>query len=362
MPDHPVAAPTEEVPTAVAQPSRGRRGLLRTAGKILSGRAVRYGFVAVAVGLGAYAVGRQWHDVGSALSTIGPLPVVGAFVAVLIGVAGAMQVWRVLLAALGSPLPIRASAKVVFVGQLGKYLPGSIWPVLAQMELGTVYKVPRTRSATASVLTMLVSLLGGLLAALVTLPFIAGEATAYRWAFLVVPVLLACLHPKVLNPVLNRLLRLAKRPPLEQPLTTRAVAVSVGWSLVSWLFYGVQIWVLAIRLGAPDGRAALVSIGGFAFAWCVGFLIVFAPAGAGVRDVILVALLGSVLGTGTGGATAVALVSRILMTLGDLVTAGLAAWFGRDGGRPEAGAVTQGDPGPVDGRGDQSTGVLPAAE
>lgn len=316
MPDEPVTPPT----------GHGRRGW-GTVRRILGGRAVRYGFVVVAVGLGCYAVVRQWHSVRGALAAMGALPTVGALVAVLGGLLCSMQIWRVLLSSLGSPLPVRPAAKIVFVGQLGKYLPGSIWPVLAQMELGTAQRVPRRRSATASVLTMLVSLLGGLLAALVTLPFMSGEATGYRWAFLAAPVLLACVHPKVLNPLLDRLLRLARRPPLEQPLTGRAVLASLAWALVSWLCYGTQIWVLAIRLGAPEGRTLLLAVGGFAFAWCVGFLIVFAPAGAGIRDVLLIALLGPVVGV--GGATAVALVSRILMTLGDLVTAGIAAWSGR---------------------------------
>jgi hypothetical protein len=235
----------------------------------------------------------------------------------------------VLLAGLGSPLPVRAAARVVFVGQLGKYLPGSVWPVLAQMELGTAHRVPRRRSATASVLTMLVSLLGGLLTALVTLPFVAG-ATPYRWAFLAAPLLLAALHPRVLNPVLDRLLRLAKRPALEQPLTGLSIATALGWSLASWVLYGVQIWLCAARLGVADGRVMLLAIGGFAFAWSVGFIVVFAPAGAGVRDVLLVAVLGPVLGV--GGATAIAVVSRILMTVGDLATAAIAAWSGRHAG------------------------------
>jgi uncharacterized membrane protein YbhN (UPF0104 family) len=325
MPDQPVATTTEEPPARQG----ARRGLIGTARRILGGRAVKYGFVVVAVGLGAYAVVRQWHEVRSALIAIGVLPTVGAFVAILGGLVASMQVWRVLLASFGARLPVRVAARIVFVGQLGKYLPGSIWPVLAQMELGAAHRVPRRSSATASVLTMLISLLAGLLAALVTLPFIAGAATGYRWAFLAAPVLLACVHPKVLNPVVTRLLRLAKRPPLEQPLTGRAVAVSLGWSLVYWLCNGVQIWLLAVRLGAPDGRTMLLAVGGFAFAWCAGFLVVFAPAGAGVRDVILIALLGSVVGT--GGATAVALLSRILMTIGDLATAGVAAWSGRHG-------------------------------
>lgn len=324
MPDQPVVSPADEV-TAQQSPARGWLG---TARRVLSGRAVRYGFIAIVVGLGTYAVVKQWHQVRIALVDIGVLPTVGALIAVLCGLAASLQVWRVLLTSLGSTLPIRAAAKVVFVGQLGKYLPGAIFPVLAQMELGTVYQVPRRRSATVSVLTMLISLLGGLLAALVTLPFMAGAATAYRWTFLLAPVLLACVHPKVLNPVLDRLLKLARRPALEHRLTGRAVLMSLAWAVVSWICYGIQIWTLAVRLGAPEGKTVLLAIGGFAFAWCIGFLFVLAPAGAGIRDVLVIAFLGPLVGT--GAATAIALVSRILMTIGDLVMAGLSAlWAGR---------------------------------
>jgi uncharacterized membrane protein YbhN (UPF0104 family) len=308
------------------QAPRPATGLAATR-RALGGRVVRYGFVAVAVGLGAYAVVRQWPAFQTALVDIGFWPSMGALAAVLAGLAFSVRLWRTLLASLGSPLPVRAAAKVFFVGQLGKYVPGSVWPVLAQMELGSVYRVPRERSATASVLTMLVSLLGGLLAALVTLPLLAGATAGYRWAFLAAPVLLACLHPRVLNPLLGRLLRLVRRPALERPLTGRTIAVALGWAMASWVLYGTQVWLLAVRLGAPEGRAVLLAVGGYAFAWCVGFLIVFAPAGAGVRELLLVALLAPVVGT--AGATAVALVSRVVMTVGDLVMAGVAAVAGR---------------------------------
>ena len=159
-------------------------------------------------------------------------------------------------------------------------------------------------------------------------------STPYLWAFAAAPVLLACLHPKVLNYLLGRLFRLTRRPPLEQPLTARVIATSLAWSFGSWILYGLQIWLLATRLGAPRGTGALLAIGGFAFAWCVGFLAVFAPAGAGVREVLLVALLGPVLGV--GAATAVALVSRVLTTVGDLLAAGLAAGYVRWSPTPNA--------------------------
>lgn len=330
MPEQPVAAAEPDGRPLAAPPAGAgaARRLLSLIIRVLTGRVVRWGFVAVAAALCGLEIHDQWPAVRSALGHLGVLPVVGALIAVLLGLAAGMQSWRVLLAALGSPLPPRAAAGVVFVGQLGKYVPGSIWPVLAQMELGRAHRVPRRRSATASALTMLLSLAAGLIAALLTLPFLAGGATArYRWAFLLAPVLLACLHPRVLNPVLGRLLRLARRAPLEQPLTVRAVATALAWALASWVPYGFQVWVLAVRLGASPGRAVVLSIGGFAFAWSVGFVAVFVPAGVGVREVLLVAVLGTMLGT--GDATAIALVSRLLMTAGDLCAAGFAVAFAR---------------------------------
>lgn len=324
--DHPSAAAADGQPGSEGTRRDRIRSLWTVARWILTSRLVRWGFAAAAVAIGGYAVAREWADVRAALASLGILVVAAAMVSVLIAMLAAMQVWRVLLAALGSPLPGRTAARIMFVGQLGKYVPGSVWPVLAQMELGAAHRVPRHHSASASVLTMIVSVFSGLLTALVTLPFVAGS-TPYLWAFAAAPVLVACLHPKVLNYLLGRLFRLTRRPPLEQPLTARAIATSLAWSFGSWILYGLQIWLLATRLGAPRGTAALLAIGGFAFAWSVGFLAVFAPAGAGVREVLLVALWGPVLGVGS--ATAVALVSRVLTTVGDLLAAGLAAGYVR---------------------------------
>jgi glycosyltransferase 2 family protein len=335
MSDRPVAPPADAAvadgPDQASEPPSRGRAWLALAIRLLSSRPVRWGFVAAAVGLGVYVVADQWTQVRAGLASMGLLAIAGALVAVLLGLVATMQVWRVLLAALGSPLAVRPAARVFFLGQLGKYVPGSIWPVVAQMELGTAHRVPRHRSASASVLTMLFCLLAGLLAALVTLPFAPG-ASSWRWVFLVSPILLICLLPPVLNRILGRLLRLARRPPLDQPLAGGAVAGALAWALASWALFGLQIWLLAVRLGAPDGRAALLSIGGFAFAWCVGFVIVFAPAGAGFREALLIATLSPMLGLGKS--TAVTLVSRVLMTAGDLITAGTAAALARAHDRP----------------------------
>ena len=305
MQDRKVAPPVDDARGHVESLTTGSQGRAAI-GRLVGSRPVRWAFVVGTVALAGYAIARDWTQITAALGHLGFLSVAGALVSVVVAQVLTALMWRHLLASLGSPLRIGAAARILFIGQLGKYLPGSVWPVLAQMELGKAHQVPRSRSASASVLVMLLTLITGLLIAVVTLPFAAGPLP-YRWALLITPVLVVMLYPKVLNSLIDRLLRLARQTPLEAPLTTRALAGALAWAVGVWLCYGLQIWILATRLGAPAGKTALIALGGFAFAWSVGFVIVFAPAGAGVRDVLLLLMLRPVLST--ADATAVVLVS-----------------------------------------------------
>ncbi|MEY9965869.1 uncharacterized membrane protein YbhN (UPF0104 family) [Streptacidiphilus sp. MAP12-16] len=320
----PADASPEQLPPAPGVPAHVLRRLL----PVLRGRLARVVFVLIALGLCGYTVVDQWTQVKSGFAGIGWGPSGLALLTVLAAWFAMMQVWRVLLGAFGSPLPLRVGARVFFVGQLGKYLPGSVWSVVAQMELGQAHQVPRRRSATSAALTMLISLLAALLTSAVSLPFFSdGTTGGYDWAFLAVPAVLVCLHPRLLNPLLDRLLALTRRPPLEQRISGGAIFRAMAWALLSWVLVGLHVWLLTVPLGAAAAHALPLSVGGFAFAWSVGFLVVFAPAGAGVREAILIAALSPVLDLGR--ATAVALLSRLITVAADLVAAAAAAWFGR---------------------------------
>src|SRR5215831_4418649 len=162
--------------------------VLRAIRRCAASRSFRWGFVAATVALGSYAIAAQWGQVSRSIDRMGLLTVALALGSVLLALLMSMQAWRALLAGLGSPLPAPGAARILFLGQLGKYLPGSVWPVLAQMELGTTHRVPRHRSASASVLFMLVALLAGLLVALIMLPF--TRTSSYLWVLAVTPMLL----------------------------------------------------------------------------------------------------------------------------------------------------------------------------
>ncbi|SEM80732.1 hypothetical protein SAMN05660976_06107 [Nonomuraea pusilla] len=274
-------------------------------------KAVRPVFLLVALGFGAWAVARQWDAVVAGFARLSWPAVAGSLVAVVAALLGAMLTWRTLLADLGSPLPLRPAAKVFFVGQLGKYIPGAVWPVLAQMEMGRDLGVPRSRSAAAFFLMMPIQLASGLLVTLVTLGW-----DRYGWLLLAVPVLLVLLEPKVINSLIGFGLRRLRREPLERPLTRRGMLTALAWALAGWLCYGLHLYAVA-----PQG-GVVFAVGAFALSWCLGIMTFLVPAGAGVREVAMVAVLAPVLDSGS--AIAVALCSRIVIVAGDLLCAGLA--------------------------------------
>ncbi len=289
---------------------------------------IRAAFLVVALGFGVWAVAGQWTAVADGFERLSwPVPA-GSLVAVLAALGAGMLMWRALLADLGSPLAPADAAKIFFIGQLGKYIPGSVWPMLAQMEMGRDHGIPRSRSAAAFLLTYPIYLATGLLVAAVTLPAFAGdEISRYAWLLLLIPLLAVGLHPKAVNGVVGFGLRRLRRPPLDRPLTRRGVLASAGWALAGWAAYGVHLALIVRGLGATGASAVILSFGAFALAWCLGFLVVIAPAGAGVREVAMVAALAPVLDRGS--AIAAALCSRLIVSVGDLVCAGLAGLAAR---------------------------------
>jgi hypothetical protein len=300
---------------------------------------LRAGLLAVAAGLAVYGLASQWDEVSAALAKLAWYDVAGAVACVLAGLGCMLLAWRALLAGLGSPLPLPAAIRVMFVGQLGKYVPGAVWALAAQVELARDYDVPRRRSTTASLVGMAVTLVVGLIAAGIMLPLTSADAAGhYWWVLAVTPLAVACLHPRVIKFGLNLALRVLRRPPLEESVSAAAMARALAWTTLGWLFYGAHAWFLisdfAGKGGGGEGtdkgvHTFALALGGYALAWAIGFLIIFFPGGIGPREVALIAVLAPVMPSGS--ALVVALASRVVMTIGDLAWAGTGLALGPRG-------------------------------
>lgn len=288
-------------------------------------RAARLAFLAATVGLSGYAVAMRWDEVSRHLREIGAGRAVLSVPLMFGGLYCGMRAWRSVLRGLGSDLPTPDAGRIYFVGQLGKYLPGSVWPIVAQMELGRDHGIPRRRSAAALVVALVTSLVTALIVAAGTMPFVGGQRYAVLWWLLVpVPFLAVLLHPGVLLACLRRLPVLKLGPALPAVMPTGAMATAVGWTALGWLSYGLHVAVLAAAFPAHGSGALLVAaVGGYPLAWSAGLVAFVLPAGAGARDLALVLALSAVVPTNP--AIAVAVVSRAVTTGCDLALAAAAA-------------------------------------
>jgi glycosyltransferase 2 family protein len=264
----------------------------------------------------AVAVGDRWGDVRASLETVSVASVVGAWVIVTVALLGPWRAWVSVVTDLGNPLPWRASGQIFFIGQLGKYLPGAIWPVLLQMRMGRAVGVPRTRIAVSFVITLIVGVATGLVFGVLVVPAIVEDTgQPYAWILLLLPLAAVAVHPKVLRAVAQQLLRLTKRPPADFELTNRGALRAAVWTSFFWVVGGLHLWLLVVELGADPLASLPVSIGALALAVSIGPLFVVLPAGAGLREAVIVAALTSVLPL--SAAVAAALVSRAVLVLGD---------------------------------------------
>lgn len=283
-------------------------------------------FLGGAFGLLGWKLAGDADGALEAVLAIGGPAVIGAFLAAVAGLGACGMAWRCLLRGIGSPLDVRSASRIYFIGQIGKYIPGTVWAYLAHAKLGREHGVPASRTTAASVLFVVAHAATGAAVAALVLPFASGATFGrFGWVAALAPLLLAALHPRLVLPVLRRIHRLLGRGAPPADVSGGAVLGALGWLTVTWIGYGTSMLLLLAPVVREDSQALLppVALGGFALAWTVGFLaagvLVVTPAGLGVREVALFALLGPVV-AGGGPLAAVVLLSRVVHTLSD------AAW------------------------------------
>lgn len=219
--------------------------------------------------------------------------------------------WHRVLDALGARVAVADAVVWYYVGEIGKYLPGTVWPVVGRAELARRGGVARAVSYQSVVLSLLLLYLACAL---------VGGALVGIGAAVVLVAGIAVLHPAVSG----RLLDLARR------ITRRDIDVvvpSLGTSarltafyVPAWVFVGTATWAVARAL---DPGASWIHIVAAATAsWLVGFLAIPVPGGVGVREAAFVAFAG---GLAPGVAPATAVIARLVFVAVDAAGAAVLA-------------------------------------
>lgn len=218
---------------------------------------------------------------------------------------------------------------------MGRYVPGKIWAVVAKAYLTTG---DRSRLASAGVAASVDSVwfaLSGLLLALVMLPFAPPADVLPRGTGFVSLALLAAallgVHPAVFRPVVDAGLRLMRQPLLPTaPRYPVLLAIMLGY-VVAFLVVSTGFAVFTgavstVRLSDLPSFWVIVPA-----AWSLGFFVVLAPAGLGVRDSILAFGLDRALDADASVVLVAVIGTRLLTTVVEFACFGLALLLSHPG-------------------------------
>ncbi len=298
----------------------------------------------VVAGFFAFTLVSRWHQVTAVKWSLDPALFALACLVLALSYALVAGLWAVALASV-SPVAVTAGARIWFLSNLARYVPGNVWSFVGAVELARREGAPRRTTLTVMALTQALSVGLALLIGLPVLlaewtrlgrPALLGLAVAVGLALLALVLwrrlerLLRRRWPE-LGLVLDRLLRRAGGTAgargdagaerLVLPSRGLTLGLAGGYALY-WVVTGLAFAALVRGLFPLAGSAVPLAVAGYAASYAVGFLSLLTPAGLGVREAVLVLALAPVIPAGP--ALVVALVSRLWMMAFELLGAAAA--------------------------------------
>ena len=227
--------------------------------------------------------------------------------------------WRIMLTGWGRGLDFWSAARIWTVSSLGKYLPGKVWAVAGMAVMAQRAGVgagPAT--ASAIILQVLAIGTGAAVAALTGWSSLRSAYPGAEGGLLVLLLVSLLAVGVLLRPDWVRRLVRISAPDVSVSLTppARAVAFGLVANTIAWIGYGGALWLLARGLLPGAALGLMPAIAVFTASYLAGFLALFAPGGIGVREGVFILMLQGPLGI--GAATALAVASRVLLTITEL--------------------------------------------
>jgi glycosyltransferase 2 family protein len=281
--------------------------------------------VGLAIGVAGIAfvtrrVVRDRSEIADALASAEPGWLVVGGITGLIAMASIGANWLLILRRAGAAAPWRRGMSWFFVGQLGKYVPGGIWPIVGQAELAHRGATPRGAAYYSTAMSMVATFLAAATVAAVTglisppdgrlLPVSVAVALVVGFVILAAPAARSAVHD-VAGRATTRELRLPD-PRWFVLLVVRHVPV--------WLaFAGMNVFAVVALDADLDAPLVVELIFVTCISWMAGFVVVGVPGGIGVRETIFISMTTASLGAGV--AVSAAVLSRVVSIAVDLIGA-----------------------------------------
>ena len=276
-------------------------------------------FVALALWFAGRALAGQWQGVRERLADTHPSwgLVALSVLLVLLDYGLLIQVWRSMLTAWGEggKLSLKEAARIWFVSNLGRYVPGKVWQIATMAVMAQRRGVSPVTATGASLVVNLANIASGFVVVLATGAAVfqsfssAGPRTGILVAIILgAGLLLLPLAFRIAAPLIARVTRDRIQLPA---VPAQAIWLAALGTAAAWVVYGIafQWFSRALVHGEAGGTALYVAA--FTGSYLVGYLAVFAPGGIVVRELMLATSLTSLGLMSAPEAALVAIASRL---------------------------------------------------
>jgi len=281
-------------------------------------------FAAAVLFFAATSLATQWNRVEARLIHLqfGWEWIAAGTVLVLVTYTLLIEGWRRILEAWDSHLPFIDAARIWFLSNLGKYVPGNVWSLTAMGVMARKRGLSAVAAAGSSVIMQVVSLLTGTAIVMITGAKLLGQPLLVGAAVLILAGILFS-APRFLPPLAVRISSLIGREIAPPFVPARSIWTAAAASSLSWLFYGIafQLFVRGLLGTAPGEMSSYIAV--YTAAYILGFISPIAPAGLGVREFTLAAFMVQLGLANEADAALVAIAARLWLTIVELVPSGL---------------------------------------
>lgn len=294
--------------------------------------AIQLGIAILVFGFLVLTVVDQWAEIKDKGVHFHVLWLIPAFIILPVFYSLNAVGWDLILRFLGYRLG--AGRAQVAWGQplLARYVPGSVLYVLGRVLLSERAGVPRRLTIASIVYEQALQATSAILVAayfLISHPDLQGQPL--RWAILLlIPLLVALLHPRVFGPLANRVLRAFGREPLPEVMSLRGVITVMGFYTLNWGVIALGIWCVARSVSGISASDILVVGSAQAFGYVAALVTLVAPAGLGIRDAAFAwAVKVATPDNSFAVASLIAIVVRGVLTVVEVIYVGIVTLMGR---------------------------------
>jgi glycosyltransferase 2 family protein len=258
----------------------------------------------------------KWDEVSDAFSQVDAINLVLSLLLGLAAMTSIGWIWVTMIVARSHNVRHRNAMAWYFTGQLGKYVPGGIWPIVGRAELAVRNGIPRLDAYASTGLSLVTTYA----AAVVTIGIGAAATTGHRLIAVLIAISLVLAFAAFSQPSLRAaIIRVATRvSPSASSLTDpKRLARLTVVHIPAWILMSLSTSVTATAFGAKISIADMLFI--TTTSWLAGFVVVGVPGGIGVREAVFTSLAGGIIGTPM--AVSLALMSRVVFIAVDLTGA-----------------------------------------